>query len=160
MKHFSRILFLAALFIPAYSYAGAVPPPPCPCDTTELSNGLTGNDIIDQVCPNGELGPDSISIIEPETIFVQLQVPPSSQYSVNESNGDSFSCSINSDGPIGIIKKLSEEEFESCAFGLVTRCSLTDPRPIPTLSEWGLIAMAGVLGIIGLVAIRRKRAAV
>ena len=29
---------------------------------------------------------------------------------------------------------------------------------IPTLSEWGLIAMAGVLGIIGLLAIRRKKA--
>ena len=31
-------------------------------------------------------------------------------------------------------------------------------RPIPTLSEWGLIAMAGVLGIIGLIAIRRTKA--
>ncbi len=33
-------------------------------------------------------------------------------------------------------------------------------RPIPTLSEWGLIAMAGVLGIIAVVAIRRKKAVV
>ena len=31
-------------------------------------------------------------------------------------------------------------------------------RPIPTLSEWGLIAMAGVLGIIGLIALSRKQA--
>lgn len=31
------------------------------------------------------------------------------------------------------------------------------PRPIPTLSEWGLIAMAGVLGIISLLAIRRRK---
>ena len=30
---------------------------------------------------------------------------------------------------------------------------------IPTLSEWGLIAMAGVLGIIGLLAIRRRKVA-
>lgn len=30
------------------------------------------------------------------------------------------------------------------------------PRPITTLSQWGLIAMAGVLGIIGLIAIRRR----
>lgn len=29
-------------------------------------------------------------------------------------------------------------------------------RPIPTLSEWALIAMAGVLGIIGLYAVRRR----
>ncbi len=31
-------------------------------------------------------------------------------------------------------------------------------RPIPTLSEWGLVAMAGVLGIVGLLAIRRRKA--
>lgn len=31
-------------------------------------------------------------------------------------------------------------------------------RPIPTLSQWGLIAMAGVLGIIGLLAILRRKA--
>ena len=31
---------------------------------------------------------------------------------------------------------------------------------IPTLSEWGFIAMAGVLGIIGLLAIRRRKATV
>ena len=29
--------------------------------------------------------------------------------------------------------------------------------PVPTLSEWGLIAMAGVLGIIGFIAIRRRK---
>jgi hypothetical protein len=32
-------------------------------------------------------------------------------------------------------------------------------RPIPTLSEWGLIAMAGLAGLIGLYALRRKKAA-
>lgn len=31
--------------------------------------------------------------------------------------------------------------------------------PIPTMSEWGLIATAGVLGLIGFFAIRRRRAA-
>ncbi len=30
-------------------------------------------------------------------------------------------------------------------------------RPIPTLSEWGLIAMAGILGMIGLFAAMRRR---
>ncbi len=29
--------------------------------------------------------------------------------------------------------------------------------PIPTLSEWGLIAMAGVLGIVGFMVIRRRK---
>ena len=30
-------------------------------------------------------------------------------------------------------------------------------RPIPTLSEWGLIAMAGVLGVVGLLVMRRRK---
>jgi len=33
------------------------------------------------------------------------------------------------------------------------------PRNVPTLSEWGLIAMAGVLGIAGLMVMRRRKAA-
>jgi len=32
------------------------------------------------------------------------------------------------------------------------------PRNIPTLSEWGLIAMAGILGIVGFMVIRRRKA--
>ena len=31
-------------------------------------------------------------------------------------------------------------------------------RPIPTLSEWGLIAMAGALGIVGFMVMRRRKA--
>ncbi len=30
------------------------------------------------------------------------------------------------------------------------------PRPIPTLSQWGLIAMAGILGIVGFIVIRKR----
>ncbi len=33
-------------------------------------------------------------------------------------------------------------------------------RNVPTLSEWGLITMAGVLGTIGFIVIRRRRATV
>ncbi len=34
------------------------------------------------------------------------------------------------------------------------------PAPIPTLSEWGLIAMAGVLGIAGFMIIRKRKVTV
>ena len=34
------------------------------------------------------------------------------------------------------------------------------PQSIPTLSEWGLIAMAAILGIVGFMVIRRRKAAV
>lgn len=36
----------------------------------------------------------------------------------------------------------------------VAECGI--PTSVPTLSEWGLIAMAGVLGVIGLLVIRRR----
>jgi len=31
------------------------------------------------------------------------------------------------------------------------------PTPIPTLSEWGLISMAGLLGIVGFMVMRRRK---
>lgn len=46
--------------------------------------------------------------------------------------------------------------------GQVFVASCIDPnaaRPIPTLSEWGMIAIAAFLGLAGLIAIRRKAAA-
>ena len=39
------------------------------------------------------------------------------------------------------------------------QCGLAATPAIPTLSEWGLIAMAGILGIFGLLAVRRRKAA-
>ncbi len=44
--------------------------------------------------------------------------------------------------------------------GLVTEFKLTVlPRisNVPTLSEWGLIAMAGILGLVGFMVIRRRK---
>lgn len=41
----------------------------------------------------------------------------------------------------------------TCGGGVIT------PTEIPTLGEWGMMAMAGVLGIAGLLYARRKRAA-
>lgn len=43
---------------------------------------------------------------------------------------------------------ISNVMFEACSFG--------QPRSIPTLSEWGLLATAIVLGAIGLYAVRRR----
>lgn len=41
-------------------------------------------------------------------------------------------------------------------FNIITSCN-EFVKVIPTLSEWGLIAMAGVLGLVGFMAIRRKK---
>jgi len=42
---------------------------------------------------------------------------------------------------------------------LLQNCNfMTEVSPIPTLSEWGLIALAGILGIVGFMVMRRKKA--
>lgn len=52
----------------------------------------------------------------------------------------------------------NQEDSDDDGFGDVCDDELVDfVRPIPTLSQWGLIAMAGILGIVGLMAIRRRK---
>lgn len=48
--------------------------------------------------------------------------------------------------------------WENCELLVNNLVGVRNVRPIPTLSEWGLIAMAGVLGIIGLLTMRRRKA--
>jgi len=55
--------------------------------------------------------------------------------------------------------ELNTEDFETCRRSLIERCDLKQINPIPTLSQWGMIAMAGVLGVIGLYAAMRRRKA-
>ena len=50
--------------------------------------------------------------------------------------------------------------FEDVSCSNVPQCVTKVTSPIPTLSEWGLIAMAGILGIVGIVGfmvIRRRK---
>jgi len=44
-------------------------------------------------------------------------------------------------------------------FGNIYQLTYLESTPVPTLSEWGLITMAGILGIIGFFAARRRKAA-
>ena len=55
------------------------------------------------------------------------------------------------------------DEDGTCSFGIPAAIGglqvLIIQPTIPTLSEWGLIAMAGILGIVGYLAIRRRKVA-
>jgi exosortase sorting signal-containing protein len=46
-------------------------------------------------------------------------------------------------------------EYRNCD-EIVAALRDSEQRPIPTLSQWGLLAMAGVLGIIGIIVLRRR----
>lgn len=50
------------------------------------------------------------------------------------------------------------KEFTNVQQIYTATCFAPGASPVPTLSEWGLIAMAGILGIIGFMVIRRKKA--
>jgi len=77
----------------------------------------------------------------------------------DETGVDSGDPSINSDGTRiafesnANINGGNPEENEEIYLAV---CFDPDARIIPTLSQWGLIAMAGVLGIVGFMVMRRR----
>lgn len=155
MKSSTLLLLFATLFLSDYALAQI---PDCPCDTAELPNGLTGNEIVEIVCPGGSLGDDSASFVTPELVNVFLDIPPSTTYFTRETNVGDNICEINTDGVLPTTLQITDQEYRDCRERLIEGCSL-DVRDIPALSEWGLIAMAGVLGMVGLYAICRRKAA-
>ncbi|MGH7850323.1 MAG: IPTL-CTERM sorting domain-containing protein, partial [Thermodesulfobacteriota bacterium] len=123
----------------------------------ELNTGFTGNEIVDILCPDGELGEGN------EFVLTQDRVTISSEtflYDVLGGPDETPACGILQLGVTGIGTQISDQDFENCRQRLIRGCNLNLINPIPTLSQWGMIAMAGVLGIIGLfVAVRRRKAA-
>ena len=66
-------------------------------------------------------------------------------------------CTDSSEGPFMCISDfVVEDAFCNQSTGLCT--SVARFNTIPTMSEWGLIAMAGILAVAGLIVIRRKKA--
>ncbi len=152
MKGFNLLILLAVLIVPGYAFAQQ-PIPPCPCDTLELSNGVTGNDILEILCPGGELAEDAEFERENGVLIVNGLVG----YQVGIGKGEF--CEIAADGIGDEFIDLSELQFELCSQSLIRRCKLNS-TPIPALSEWGMIAAVAGLGLVGIFfAVRRKRAA-
>jgi hypothetical protein len=101
MKGYSLFLILTVLFLSDYALAAAVAPP-CLCDTTELPGGLSGNEIVDIVCPGGTLSEDSIFVLEPDQTRISLAIPPNTTYLTRENNVGDFFCEINTDGVLPV----------------------------------------------------------
>jgi hypothetical protein len=157
MKSFKLLIFLSVLFVASYAYAQI---PSCVCDTEELPNGNSGDEIVDILCPGGSLAAGNESVVTPEEVLI---IRPGGEklelgYSVFP-EGDDLVCSIFEDTVADLGFKLSDEEYENCRQRLIQGCNLNRNTNIPTLSEWGMIAMAGVLGMIGLYAASRRRKA-
>jgi hypothetical protein len=150
MKGFKLFILLTVLFISDYAFAQI---PSCPCDTLELSNGLTGNEIVDLLCPGGSLGEETIFELTPDLVLITTDIMG---YSVQSSPENGLICEFGEDSIGSNGAKLTAQEYENCRTRLIVGCRLNS-RTIPTLSEWGLIAMAGALGIVALIVARRRK---
>ena len=151
MKGFILFTLLLVVFVSDYAIAQ-----PCPCDTLELSNGTTGNDIVELLCPGGELGEDTSFILTPEEVSIQSDT---AGYEVITPLLDIPFCAFGQAGVGQTNTKLVGQQIADCRQRLIEGCNL-NRTPIPTLSGWGLIAMAVIIGAAGLfMALRRKKAA-
>ena len=87
-----------------------------------------------------------------DTIVFAMDVPPeqlnrlSNEIALADPSGDSITIN-------GLFY-----QWQDCELLVNELNPVRVTRPIPTLSEWGLIAMAGILGLIGFIALRRKAA--
>jgi hypothetical protein len=154
MKGLILFSLLSVLFVSDYALAQD-----CPCDTLTLSGGTTGNDIIELLCPGGELGEDTIFELNESSVAIGSE---SAFYQALNLPDLGTGCIIGvlAEGTDGM--ELTPVETEICRQSLIQRCNLPTFRisSIPTLSQWGMIATAGVLGVIGLyAAVRRRKAA-
>jgi len=99
-------------------------------------------------------------------------IPVSGGFSPGEACFDNDKCSTPKEGDFGccVISAGScneNQEFEDCdgvgiAWFFDANCSeVPECAPIvtdvPTLNEWGLIAMVGILGIVGFMVMRRRK---
>ena len=79
-----------------------------------------------------EVIPESWELVNIECSGIGVEIAPIE-------NGRNFTC-------------LKIFDMATCTF------ENEGPSDVPTLSQWGLIAMAGVLGIIGFIVMRRRKA--
>lgn len=151
MKGSSLFIFIACVFISNYALAQI---PSCLCDTRELPNGLTGNEIVEILCPGGELGEDASFILTPEEVSIQSEI---AKYEVSPFS-EIARCVLEDNQGGETDTKLVGQQIADCRQRLIQGCKLSQ-TPIPTLSEWGMIAAAAGLGLAGIFfAVRRKRA--
>jgi len=134
-----------------------------PADDTEFNFSVTGGNIFDVILMDPSNPSVSFDLMDGNADTTVLEeVPPGWILNI-ECTVPGIGCGPQSQDPCLTITEVPNGLIFDCldvAAGDNT-CTFTNIKKvtnIPTLSEWGLIAMAGVLGIIGLLALRRRKA--
>ena len=157
MKIFGMFgLLLAALFISSFAFAQQHVPP-CPCNTLALPDGTTGNEILEILCPGGQLGPDTQYSLESKDISNGIIVFNESVNFGTFMDPDGGNCSFGYEGdsPLGV--RITGQQAIFCRARVFEACGL-NINLIPTLSEWGMIAASGGFALIGVFfALRRRK---
>ena len=149
MKSYNLLILLAVLFVSDYAFSQT-----CPCGTAELSDGITGNDIIELLCPGGELGENTQFDLSSDLVDIHNGSASFTAENVDEGGH----CLVVQEGVGDAEFKLTSQEALNCRASVIEGCHLTR-HPIPTLSQWGVIAAAAGLGLVGVFyAVRRRKA--
>lgn len=162
MKKVMLPVLLAVISAAPYAFAQVS----CPCDDAKLPNGNSGDEIVDILCPGGTLAEGNVSVVDPDEVLIRRPGGDESlelTYTVFIDNGFNV-CAIFEES-VGVQDiELTDEEYIDCRRRLILGCNLNGLGNgpignIPTLSEWGMMAMAAVLGVCGLIVVARRRKA-
>ena len=131
-----------------------------PADDTEFNFSVTGGNIFDfTLMDSGPKQPIFIDSANADTTVTE-EVPPGwilDNIVCTEPGGVCGGpCLIITEVPNGLTFRCLGETGLA---GLVncTFFNVREAAEVPTLSEWGLIAMAGILGIVGFMVLRRRK---
>lgn len=150
MKSYNLLILLAVLFVSDYAFSQT-----CPCSTAELSDGITGSDVIELLCPGGELGENTRFDLVSDLVVIGNE---SESYLVETFTEGGGHCLVVQVEAGDVELKLTTQEAQNCRLELIGGCHL-NRHPIPTLSEWGMISATAGLGLIGLFfALKRRKA--
>lgn len=87
--------------------------------------------------------------------FLSFPETGNAQYLCWQSSPDS--CNDNSGNGGGVVCNSAENVIPNASCNESEGLCTPVAKDVPTLSEWGPIAFAGILGMIGLIAIRRRK---
>ena len=122
-----------------------------PFGEEELGEIIEGELIVFRVVEGPNMGRESVPFsgeCVPDSCRLDQNLQVSWTYTSQETGLDTITAFFE-----------DEELSDEALIDFVTKRWEPGTRPIPTLSEWGLIAMAGVMGVVGYLVLRKRKLA-
>jgi hypothetical protein len=133
-----------------------------PADDTEFNFSVAGGNVFVETLSNPSNPSFTFDLVDgnPATTVTE-EVPPGWILDHIDCTTPNIGCGSGGLEPCLIITAVPNGLTFECldVLGGPNTCTFFNDRieNVPTLSQWGLIAMAGILGIIGFMVIRRRK---